>query len=140
MARHGACSGWPKRAAPEYRVWSHLRQRCTNPNDAAYRHYGGRGIKVCERWNDYQTFFADMGPRPSSKHTLERLNNDGHYEPGNCAWVLMVEQCRNRRSTRWVVFQDETISFAEACERAGVKYKTAHLRLQRGWSLDRALG
>jgi hypothetical protein len=72
-----------------------MRKRCSNPNDARFKHYGGRGIRVCERWDSFERFFADMGPRPPG-YSIERINNDGNYEPGNCKWLPKTEQAKNR--------------------------------------------
>lgn len=82
-----------------YRAWSSARQRCANPNDLDYWNYGGRGIKVCERWNIFECFQADMGPKPEpyDNYTLERKNYDGHYEPSNCKWATHAEQRANQR-------------------------------------------
>lgn len=74
-----------------------MRQRCNDPNSKDYKSYGGRGIKVCKRWDDFAKFYSDMGPRPSPKHTIDRENNLGHYTPNNCRWVTMAVQCNNRR-------------------------------------------
>jgi hypothetical protein len=79
-----------------------MKQRCNNPNDKDYKDYGGRGIKVCERWNDFQNFFADMGSRPPGL-TLDRINNDGNYEPGNCRWATRKEQASNTRKQRMFI-------------------------------------
>jgi len=81
-----------------YRIWSAIIQRCNNPNSTGYIHYGGRGIKVCERWNDFNNFLKDMGPRPANL-TIDRINNDGNYEPNNCRWVTHKVNCNNRRSS-----------------------------------------
>jgi hypothetical protein len=137
--KHGAAVGWPHGAEPEYRVWLHLRGRCNTPTDAAYPHYGGRGSRVCNRWGTYSNFLADMGRRPTPKHTLERVDNDAHYEPDNCRWVTMKEQCRNRRSSRVVTYRGQAMSLAEACERAGLNYKTVTTRIYRGQSPEQAL-
>ena len=81
---------------PEYRAWANMWQRCTNPKAAGYENYGGRGIRVCERWRLFENFLADVGPRPEGL-TLDRINNDGNYEPGNCRWATRSEQQFKRR-------------------------------------------
>lgn len=82
----------------EYRIWRRMMDRCENTNASDYRHYGGRGIKVCQQWRGaFAAFLSDMGPRPSQGHTLERTNNSRGYEPGNCKWATRSEQSRNKR-------------------------------------------
>lgn len=81
----------------EYWVWVAMRQRCNNPNMPTYKHYGGRGIKVCKRWDSYDNFIEDMGYRPSDKHSLDRIDVNGDYEPSNCRWATQLEQVMNRR-------------------------------------------
>ena len=95
------CMGFSKSA--EYRAWSSMKQRCLNPRCSVYKNYGGRGITVCVRWQrDFLDFLDDLGPRPSPKHTLDRIDNDGNYQPGNVRWATYQEQESNRRNNRWV--------------------------------------
>lgn len=89
--RHGL------RHLPEYVVWKSMRQRCSDPRGKSYPRYGGRGITICSRWDLFEAFALDMGPRPSPKHSVDRINNDGNYEPGNCRWATAKEQAANRR-------------------------------------------
>ncbi len=125
---------------PEYRAWQQMRLRCLDPKHAAYPGYGGRGITVCERWKDSPTtFLADMGPKPSSAHELDRIDNDGNYEPGNCRWVLRKENDRNRRSNRWLTIEGERRTLAEWCERRGLPRDTVRKRLEAGWTAEKAL-
>ena len=83
--------------SPEYQTWKNMMRRCYRPKNPEYGNYGARGITVCERWMNFENFFADMGPRPSPKHSIDRENNDGNYELGNCRWATMGQQNANRR-------------------------------------------
>ena len=126
---------------PEYRAWQTMRLRCTVPSNPAYKDYGGRGIKVCARWLDSpEAFLADMGPKPSPAHELDRYpNNDGNYEPGNCRWATRSENDRNRRNNRLIECQGQTLTLAAWAERSGVRGCTIRERLDRGWPAERAI-
>lgn len=132
---------------PEYYVWVSMIQRCTNPKAKQYEDYGGRGIKVCERWLVFDNFLADMGPRPEgeyqsgrARYTIERKENSGDYDPSNCVWATYKQQSRNRRSQRDVTYRGKTQPLAVWVEELGLNYKIVHQRLARGWSVDRAFG
>jgi|GEM_PF-1342758 len=85
---------------PEYRVWASMWQRCSNPNNLRYNRYGERGIGICERWEKFENFLADMGPRPSKGHSIDRKDNEGNYEPSNCRWATRSEQQKNKGGYR----------------------------------------
>lgn len=121
---------------PEYRAWLHMRGRCKNPNVKKFKNHGGRGIRVCERWdNSFEAFFADMGPRPSPRHSIDREDNDGNYEPGNCRWALPRTQQGNKSNNIHVIVGIERLALKHACERFGLDPRLVYLRLSRGWRL-----
>lgn len=119
-------------------VWKAMRTRCSSPKYPEYHLYGGRGIQVCERWmNSFEAFCADMGPRPLGAQ-LDRIDNDGNYEPGNCRWATPTEQARNRRTTKFVEWRGETLSVPDWANRIGLPIDTLYHRLER-WSTERSL-
>lgn len=122
-----------------HRAWIQMRQRCQNPRSHKYADYGGRGISVCDRWSDFANFVADMGRPPPGKATIDRIDNLGNYEPGNCRWASRAMQQRNRRNTRWVLINGEKVSFRDACDRLGQDHFLAQSRISRGWSVERAV-
>lgn len=113
-------------------------QRCTNPQNTSWKNYGGRGIRVCERWLEFENFLTDMGPRPVGM-SIERDDRQGHYEPNNCRWATAAEQARNTRRNKIITFQGETMCLKDWAARFGVRYNTLVLRLLRGWSVERMM-
>ena len=113
-------------------------QRCTNPRLKKYERYGARGIKVCDRWLKFENFFADMG-RKVAGASIERQDNDGHYEPGNCVWSNPKQQARNRSTTKWVLLDGKRMTITEASVAIGLGELAVSKRLKRGWPIERAL-
>lgn len=134
---HGlTCGHYP----PEFLVWQNMRRRCFNPKTVGYVHYGGRGITVCERWRtDFAAFYADMGPRPSPKHSIDRIDTNGNYEPGNCRWTTVDVQARNRRDNAHVRVGDDVLIQADAADAVGITRGTLSGRRQRGWTDEEAV-
>lgn len=121
-----------------YRLWCTMHDRCYNKNCKKYKDYGARGIVVCERWHDVKNFVEDMGERPQGK-TLNRINNDGNYEPTNCEWATPLEQANNKRNNRWITYNGETLTVAQWGRKAGINPAAIIKRLFRGWSIKKAL-
>jgi len=134
--KHGESHGIfaPNRASAEYTTWVSMLGRCYNPKNERFSDYGGRGIKVCRRWREsYIAFLADMGRRPSKRHSLDRINNERGYSPKNCRWATMKEQCRNTRRTHLIAYSGLRLSIAEWSERTGMPAGTILKRAQSGW-------
>jgi hypothetical protein len=133
-----------KSDSPEYYVWAAMKARCSNPKIPNYDDYGGRGITVCERWrgrNGFTNFLADMGPRPSRRHSIDRYpDNDGNYEPSNCRWATRSQQNRNLRTNHLLTFKGETKTITEWAEVIGVNKRTLMNRIiNYKWPVERAL-
>lgn len=123
---------------PEHNTWIRIKQRCGNPNNIGYDLYGGRGIRVCDRWqNSFDAFYEDMGPRPSDKHSIDRIDNDGNYEPSNCRWATVGVQSNNKRTNRVVVFNGSRVTLSEAEKLCGISQKTLGARLRSGVPADK---
>jgi hypothetical protein len=122
-----------------YRIWAGMIQRCTNQNVKAYPHYGGRGITVCPQWLTFDNFYRDMGECPPG-YSIEREGNDGNYEPGNCKWLPLTEQSKNRRSVRRIPFNGEELISREVAERSSLKLATVKYRVSHGVPLDKPVG
>lgn len=125
--------------SPTYYSWEGMKFRCENPNSREYAVYGGRGIKVCERWQKFENFLEDMGKRPKGK-TLDRIDVDGNYEPSNCRWATPKEQARNRRNNTLITYNGKTQTLVEWEEETGIYSGTISMRIkQYGWSVEKAL-
>ncbi len=125
--------------SPEYMSWVAMIQRCTNPKNPSYPRYGGRRITVCDRWMTFENFLADMGAKPSPKHSIERIDNDGHYHASNCRWATAKVQARNRRNNRLLTLNGKTLCVAAWAETLGISQWVLANRLRYGWSDERIL-
>lgn len=136
----------------EYKAWSKLKARCLDENGKDYPRYGGRGITVCERWREsFENFYADIGPKPSNKRSIDRIDNDGHYSCGKCdectisgwpanvRWATDTEQARNKSNTRFIDFDGQSICLSEWSEKTGMRSSVILHRLKRGWSVEASL-
>lgn len=124
----------------EYSVWRNMLQRCGNPNNTHYQYYGGRGVKVCARWDSFPQFLSDMGLRPTNLHTIDRINTYGNYEPGNCRWITRREQSLNLRNNRRITVNGETLVISEWARRLKAHPSTICHRIDKmGWDGARAV-
>ena len=127
-----------KSKSSTYKVWCEIIERTSNPNSKKYERYGGKGITICQRWRDsFEAFLEDMGERPKGT-SIDRINNLGNYEPGNCRWADHKTQCRNRSSNINLTFRGESKTLVEWCEELDLKYSTILCRIKRGWSTEAA--
>lgn len=116
--------------APGYKAWGSMKQRCYNPSDPAYAHYGGRGITMCDAWRtSFHQFRADMGPRPSPLHSVERIDNEGPYALFNCRWATKKEQQRNRRGNVRLIYSERVQTIAAWADEIGLDYDTLYSRV-----------
>lgn len=129
----------PEWHALTYRSWDGMRERCLNKSCKNYPNYGGRGIKIAPRWNDYHTFLVDMGKRPSKDLTIERIDVNGDYEPGNCRWATRAEQSRNMRNSVFVTYQGKRMLLIDLVAELGLSKQVVYQRLKLRWPLANAL-
>ena len=133
-----------KSDTPEYYVWKNMVRRCSDVgcNDTGYKNYGGRGISVCDEWiglGGFERFIAHVGPRPSNKMSIERINNNGNYEPGNVRWSTIKEQARNTSRNRTITIGSKTKCISEWAELSPVDRNVIYKRIDRGWSVEDAV-
>jgi hypothetical protein len=133
LTTHGMCY------TPTFRSWGMMLNRCRNPKADNFKHYGGRGITVCERWLKFENFLVDMGERPEGTSLDRYPDTNGNYETGNCRWTSMRNQARNKRSCRFVTHEGQTKTVVEWAEILGIKASAIYARLSRGLPVERAL-
>ncbi len=136
--KHGHTSR-EKGVSSEWNAWKAMKQRCQNPNNRNWKRYGGRGITVCERWQDFVNFFQDMGKKPSPKLTIERVNNDGGYSKDNCIWASRSVQNRNTNRNKFVTFNGKSQTIKDWANEYGLVFNTLYFRILRGWPMEKAL-
>lgn len=137
--KHGLARRDHNRRPPEYSVWVGMRVRCNDPDSLSYPDYGGRGVRVCQRWDDFDLFLADMGCRPNAGMTIERIDNNGNYEPSNCRWATRAEQRRNSKGLILHTRDGFTLCLKDWCVKLGLDYGRIYGRVRRGWSVKDAL-
>lgn len=133
--KHGLCK------TKEYMIYSKMKDRCCNKNAKDYYLYGGRGIKVCDRWLEcFENFYTDMGPKPTPKHTIDRIDNNGDYCPENCRWITQKEQNRNQRTNHILEFNGKKLPLVVWAELLNLERRTLCSRINKlGWSVEKAL-
>lgn len=140
---HGATRGVKqglRRQSAEYVCWNNIKRRCYSKSNSHYKYYGGKGIVVCPRWlESYANFLADMGPRPSDAHSIDRIDGNGNYEPGNCRWATDIEQSRNRSFKNLITFNGISLTRKAWARRIGMSNYGLSRRLKTGWSVKDAL-
>jgi hypothetical protein len=125
---------------PAYGSWSAMHQRCRNPNRADYARYGALGVSICARWFSFMDFLADVGPKPSSTHQLDRFpDGAGNYEPGNVRWATPAEQARNRKSNKFYEVAGVRLCLKDWAIRTGLNPTVVRYRIRHGWPIERAL-
>jgi hypothetical protein len=122
-----------------YAVWRGMRSRCFCRSNISFPYYGGMGINICEEWNDFWSFVDDMGPRPSKRHQIERIDNSKGYDRNNCRWATRLEQQSNTKRNRWLTINGTSKTLSEWGRTLGLPKSTIRFRLRKGWSIANAL-
>lgn len=131
---HGMCK------TPEYKIWKDMKKRCNNTKSAAYKNYGGRGIKVCNSWeNDFMAFYNHIGQRPTPEHTIERINNNMGYFPNNIKWATIKEQNNNSRNNHRIIINGWNLTITQWANFTGINHRTIRSRINSGWSPEKAI-
>lgn len=123
----------------EYGIWGNMLYRCNTESSPLYKGYGGRGIKVCDPWLDFNLFIADMGRRPSKTHSIDRIDVNGNYCKENCRWATKKQQSRNRTNSRYIYVDGKKLQIDDYCDIYNVKPSTIKSRFRRGWSNERII-
>lgn len=141
LTTHGHSGGNEKPRTGEYSSWANMKQRCLNPDNPRYYQYGGRGIRICKRWqNSFSNFLQDLGPKPHPKYTIERIDNDGNYEPSNCKWDTKENQNKNSRKCRFITFNGQRLTVSGWSIKVGISRLTISARINKlGWDVAKAL-
>lgn len=126
--------------SPTYRTWQNMVERCRNPSASNYHRYGGRGISVCDAWAaSFPAFVRDMGSKPGHQYSLDRIDNEMPYQPGNCRWATRKEQARNTSMTTLITLNGETRALSDWCDLHKIKPNTFRSRLRYGWNVEKSL-
>lgn len=136
ITKHGQAYG--KNGSKTYMAWSQMKSRCDNPNNKSHKDYGGRGIGYCDRWKDFENFFADMGEAPVGL-SLDRIYNSQGYSKENCRWATLKQQQNNRRNTKYIEYQGKNWPKQELAGKFGISPSTLMSRIQSGWPIEKAL-
>lgn len=130
---HGMCK------SSEYYTWSSMGNRCNNKNDPSHYRYGGRGISICKRWQKFKNFYEDMGDKPAPGYSIDRIDNNGNYEPDNCRWATVAQQANNQRTNVLIEHNGKTQNMKQWSSELGINYQTLVSRFKNGWSIERVL-
>lgn len=125
--------------SPEYRTWANMHQRCRCKSGPDFALYAARGIRVCERWHNYALFLEDMGRKPTSSHSIDRIDLNGNYDPGNCRWATLIEQANNKRNNLLITYRGRTQTLPMWCRELGISLAAIRSRIDRGWPLELAM-